>query len=553
MSSDDIQSQPLPEETGVDGSSSDLEARIIRFRRRRHEPPLEFPLPPPLPGTPEARRLGRHSSLTRALKPLPRSWLDTLAARHHVEGTRRRDLIIAELAERLASVACVRKALAHLPHQSRLRLAHLLATGGWCLQSRYARHFPSDLPFLEWDWTRDLPRSPLGRLRAVGFVFLGQAQDHGKPVAIIMVPHEVREALAVIPWHEVPFTGDRGGTSNNGESDLAAPNGKFYPGLEWPSSSRGVPPRQTPLSLTSFREGATLSRFLRDSLRAVAKERLALAEHLLAKAAELYPHRAEPHVQLGLLALRQESLGRARRHLEKGLHLAAHQMLEEPSAALDLPGPPPLVTAYHGLARVALAEGRLDEAARVFERLLELDPQDIFEVRFLLPETIQRMDEPGRAESYYVAALDDSRADVWFGLGLAQAEQGKLEEASLAWRKAMLLNLYVAPLLLGRPAFRRRIAHASPAEEPEAAGEYVERTRDLWESQPEALALLRILWHSPSATLERTAAIELAARELREKNGEKRLALKAERRRLATLESLHANHPQVLVELGLRT
>ncbi len=139
-------------------------------------------------------------------------------------------------------------------------------------------------------------------------------------------------------------------------------------------------------------------------------------------------------------------LAYARYLLSRGDEDRARELLEsivvcpEPDEELERPPPCPSQAYYEAqdeLATLAVRRGDLERARAIYQGLVELFPDD-----FMVWEILAAMDEKaGRhqeAEAKYrkSLAVDRSHMSGWRGLGRCLMAQGKLEDATFAFRKA---------------------------------------------------------------------------------------------------------------------
>lgn len=98
----------------------------------------------------------------------------------------------------------------------------------------------------------------------------------------------------------------------------------------------------------------------------------------------------DAHAHLGHQAMHRAHaqpswLRRAHRHYRVGVHLAERALGEDDVTSRGLLDNRPYLRCLHGLGLATWALGDMDEAARLFERLLRRDPDDGSGARFLLP------------------------------------------------------------------------------------------------------------------------------------------------------------------------
>lgn len=143
----------------------------------------------------EEKPISLDVTLRAALKGTPVQWLNAAAALHKLEPTRRRQEHERSLAAALQDPMRLREVLAAETPEVRAALRLLLENGGWSkLQALTRRYGPLDGDGFWWD--ERPPASPVGRLRALGLVYVGRARVDGKADKVAVVPADLREALS---------------------------------------------------------------------------------------------------------------------------------------------------------------------------------------------------------------------------------------------------------------------------------------------------------------------------------------------------------------------
>ena len=143
----------------------------------------------------EAKAISPTVRLRAALRQIPVQWLNAAAALHQVQPARVRTERERTLAAVLREPGRAATGLAAEGPQVQAALRFLLAEGGWCKLSLLTRHYGSqDGDGFFWD--EQPPRSPLGRLRALGLVYVGRTMIDGRTYKVAVVPADLRELLA---------------------------------------------------------------------------------------------------------------------------------------------------------------------------------------------------------------------------------------------------------------------------------------------------------------------------------------------------------------------
>lgn len=145
----------------------------------------------------EEKSISLQLTLASALARIPVQWLNAAAAAHGVVGVRQRKQREREVARRLQDLAHLQQVVAALDGEQRAILCHVLDRGGWCRMQDLTRRFGSCYGDGFW-WDEEPPRSPLGRLRALGLCYVGRAALGGRRHKVVVVPAELREPLGAV-------------------------------------------------------------------------------------------------------------------------------------------------------------------------------------------------------------------------------------------------------------------------------------------------------------------------------------------------------------------
>lgn len=159
----------------------------------------------------------------------------------------------------------------------------------------------------------------------------------------------------------------------------------------------------------------------------------------------------------------------------------------------------PLLRGYYGRGMTLWHQGRHLDAAQQFERLLAINSMDNQGVRFFLPLLYLLAEEHEEAasalERYEQSyAGDYGEPSFLFGWALSLHQQGREVEAKERYRRAILKNIYIAPMLLELTEPRRTLWHPNDRAEPGYAIEFLESYALLWDRDTGALRLLRETW-----------------------------------------------------------
>jgi tetratricopeptide (TPR) repeat protein len=217
---------------------------------------------------------------------------------------------------------------------------------------------------------------------------------------------------------------------------------------------------------------------------------------VLTKAVHIDPKCAAAELELGELAMQRGALKEAFQHYSRVITLEAPRWDGfDVNWWTDLETRPYL-RALFGRMLVHWHNGKFHEAIASAEQVLRLNRKDNQGVRFLLPMLYQLAEQPDHAYEFFLQyeqhyPNDYVEPSFYFAWGLALSQR---EEETLAiekYRKAMLRNIYIAPLLLDLPEPRTDIWHPTDRSEPGYAYEFFDSYVGLWERDTAVLRILR--------------------------------------------------------------
>lgn len=159
----------------------------------------------------------------------------------------------------------------------------------------------------------------------------------------------------------------------------------------------------------------------------------------------------------------------------------------------------PLLRALYGRAMTLWHQGRHADAAAQFEQLLDLNARDNQGVRFFIPLLHLLADDQEAATeafAFYEKEFPQDYAEpaLMFGWGLSLSLDGDETGTREKYRRAILKNIYIAPMLLEEPEPPRGLWHPNDRAEPNYASEFIDSYAVLWDREAGALRLLREAW-----------------------------------------------------------
>ncbi len=251
------------------------------------------------------------------------------------------------------------------------------------------------------------------------------------------------------------------------------------------------------------RPAAVAAALVRSAMALRSRERRGA---FLEKARAMDPRNGEALLELGEMAMQSGSLKDALKHYGKAVEIEVPRWegfrvnwWKDRETRIYL-------RAVFGRMLVHWHNGRFEPAIEEGERLLELNATDNQGVRFLLPMLHQLAEQPDRAAAFYSEyekryPKDYPEPSFQFGWGLTLSQHEDEAGAIARYRKGMLRNIYIAPLLLDLPEPRSDIWHPSDRSEPGYAYEFFDSYAGLWERDTAVLRILREAHQSVEADL----------------------------------------------------
>jgi tetratricopeptide (TPR) repeat protein len=172
----------------------------------------------------------------------------------------------------------------------------------------------------------------------------------------------------------------------------------------------------------------------------------------------------------------------------------------------------PLLRAFYGRGMTLWHQGRHADAAAQFEALLELNARDNQGVRFFIPLLhLLAEDQEAATESFafYEKKFPEDYAEpaLLFGWGLCQSLDGDETGAMEKYRRAILKNIYIAPMLLEEAEPPRGLWHPNDRAEPGYASEFIDSYAVLWDRETGALRHLRDAWQEMQPRVKEIVAL----------------------------------------------
>lgn len=213
------------------------------------------------------------------------------------------------------------------------------------------------------------------------------------------------------------------------------------------------------------------------------------------KSIEIDPTYADGYNHLANIVWRKGDWKQAEGLYRKALACAEPEVKDMPQGGFwGILESRPYMRALHGLGLTLWKQNRLEDAVTIFERMLNLNPNDNQGVRYLMGPVLHQMGNLEEAVKWYKQNRDDPHNLYNYGLALIQ--QDRLEEAAKVLISAVFANPYIAPMLLGDKLPRRDWWHGTNLVEPEYAEDYVTEYGSWWGREERPLVFLRAVWRS---------------------------------------------------------
>ena len=214
---------------------------------------------------------------------------------------------------------------------------------------------------------------------------------------------------------------------------------------------------------------------------------------LLAKALDLSENLPEALVELADLDFQEGNLDEAAEAFAKAADIAG------PSHIQGQPGC--YLRAQHGRLIVAWQKGELNDAISIGEELLFTDPADHSGVRFIVPLLQLSLGQLEAANEFFAWYRQSYPGDLedpglMFGWGLTLFEFDEEANAIERYKRGMLQNLYLAPLLLDLPEPSPELWQHHQRGDYGYAIEFVDSFGVIWERDAGATRFLRELYVS---------------------------------------------------------
>jgi tetratricopeptide (TPR) repeat protein len=213
------------------------------------------------------------------------------------------------------------------------------------------------------------------------------------------------------------------------------------------------------------------------------------------KSIEIDPTYADGYNHLGNIAWRKGDWEQAEGLYRKALECAGREVKDIPKGRFwGILETRPYMRALHGMGLTVWKQGRLEEAIDIFQKMLNLNPNDNQGARYLVGPVYHQMGNLEEAIRWYHRNGDDPQNLYNYGLALIQ--QNKLDKAARILIFAIFSNPYAAPMLLGEKLPKSDWWHDTSWAEPEYAEDYVSEYRSWWEKEKLPLVFLRAIWDS---------------------------------------------------------
>jgi tetratricopeptide (TPR) repeat protein len=229
-------------------------------------------------------------------------------------------------------------------------------------------------------------------------------------------------------------------------------------------------------------------------VRSVEKKRA-----LLIKALELVEDLPEALIELADLELQEGNIDSAAEKFSTAAEVAAP--LHQPGQLSYY------IRAQHGRILTAWQKGDLPQAIAIGEETILENPTDHSGIRFLLPllQLLTGQTEQAREFfDWYAHRFVDDLEDpgFYFGWGLTLFDSDEEKRSAFRYRRGMVQNLYLAPLLLDLPEPSPEIWQHNERGDLQYAADFVNSFGVLWERDAAAARFLREVYLEDVSHLE---------------------------------------------------
>jgi tetratricopeptide (TPR) repeat protein len=172
----------------------------------------------------------------------------------------------------------------------------------------------------------------------------------------------------------------------------------------------------------------------------------------------------------------------------------------------------PYLRALYGHAMTEWQRGGFARTAEDLGKILTLNPADNQGVRFLISLVFLLADEDERAlksiQEYELRYPDDYCEPAFlFGAALTHWRTGSEEASRSYYRKGMLRNLYIAPMLLDLPTPHSDLWKPNDRSDSAYARDFIQSYATLWDRDPAALRCVREIHGELCPEIERLISL----------------------------------------------
>jgi len=257
------------------------------------------------------------------------------------------------------------------------------------------------------------------------------------------------------------------------------------------------------------------------------------AEEYFRQALAIDPELGDAYNGLGTILYFQQRLAEAEAMFRTALVKARAELGTDKPRAFQWWGEistRPYMRARHNLGLVFWRQGKLNEAIREFQQLLQRNPRDNQGARYVIGGLYHLLGEVGKAIQCYSQADADrfggSDPHTEFNWGLAEFQTKRYDDSVRHYRCAFFLNPYLPQVVLYRNVIPMDIWHGTNLAEPNYALDYWENYSQLWIRRPQAVTFLRFVYEDDAVQTEMQEVQEI-------------------RRKLGTEKSIRARSPLV--------
>jgi len=218
-------------------------------------------------------------------------------------------------------------------------------------------------------------------------------------------------------------------------------------------------------------------------------------EKLAKEALEIYPNCADAYNYLANIS---EDINQEKEYYQKAIEVAKDELGEEfeelKGHFWGLTETRPFMRAKLGYAQILEYQYKIDEAIKIYQELLELNPNDNQCVRYLLMPLLLETNRLKEYKKLYDQYNEISTQFLYNQVLYNYKKYGGVKKTTQILRKAIQENPHVIPLLIGEKKMPEYLPDGYRIGEESEAVVYVNESVEAWLSNQKALDWLYSFW-----------------------------------------------------------